>query len=75
MDSLLRKGDLVIIYADPFTKDKEEGEAELLTCLAVRRVRFRHQTVNRERWEVRFTGHKMIRDRVVRTIVTGGGHD
>ena len=46
----MKKGDVVTIYEDPFTKKKIEGEARLVRSLNTM------SDENLELWEVHFTG-------------------
>ena len=51
----MKKGDIVMIYEDPFTCKKEEGEAKLIK----RHIGGLQQGV-REYWEVRFKDHTQV---------------
>lgn len=54
----MKKGDLVWIYEDPFTKERPEGEARLVRLIS--RHRF-----NQSYWKVRFLRDKSVVDRMI----------
>lgn len=55
----LTAGDVVTIYADPYTREREEGEAKL--------IRLSRREDDGERWRVRFLSDGFVVDRFILT--------
>lgn len=52
-----KKGDVVMIYEDPLTKEKKEGEARL-----IKQIKFREQDCS-EFWKVEFLDDGLVTHR------------
>jgi len=58
----MKKGDVVIIYEDPVTETKPEGEAKLIKKLA-----FSSVIPTKEYWTVKFVSDGAVVDRFIRS--------
>lgn len=67
--SKLGKGETVIIYQDPHTKENPEGEFVLHTCLKVSRF----STFQTEEWMGHFYGDSRTLQRTITVLLTEDG--
>ena len=57
----MKKGDVVMIYQDPLTQEKEEGQARLIRC-----VGDQNDGCCTEYWQVKFLGDGYVVHRMVK---------